>query len=203
MQAADPAVINSSVDGQIRVALLLGTPVLLWMMVLSPVVLHVMYAADFQAASGILRWQLLGDILKIAGWAVAFLLLARKARGAFFLAELSFKLCYLLLGIPLAMQYGLNALGMAYVGAYAAYLLVTLWLARRETGFLVQRRTFILIAGCLATALVTLLSVESGSSVGMYAGVMVASLVTIASLSAIFWWRAKERRSTTEVGTLV
>lgn len=198
-EATEPRRLNASVDSQIRVALLLGTPVLLWMMVFSPFVLHVLYAPDFQSATAILRWQLFGDILKIAGWAVAFLLLARKARGAFFLAELSWNICYVFLALPLASRYGLSALGMAYVGSYALYLLVTLWLARRETRFLLQRRTFALLAGLLLVGGITLWSVENGSNLGLFAGVVLASGVTVASFFVLRRWRAGERRSGNEV----
>ena len=199
-QSEDPQRLNASVDRQVRIALLLGTPVLLWMMVLSPFVLHVLYAADFQSATGILRWQLFGDIFKIVGWAVAFLLLARKARGAFFAAELTWNIGYLLLALPLASQWGLSGLGMAYSGSYALYLLVTLWLARRETRFLLQRHTFALLAGLLLVGGITLWSVENGSNLGLYAAVVLASGATVASFFTLRRWLAGERRSANEVG---
>ena len=109
-QIEDLVALNKSVDAQVRIALLLGGPVLLWMIIFSPFVLHLLYAAEFQTATGILRLQLFGDILKIVGWAVAFLLLARKARGAFFVGELSFNVCYLAIALPLASQGDLGVL---------------------------------------------------------------------------------------------
>jgi len=201
-QSTEPDRLNVSVDSQIRVALLLGSPVLLWMMVLSPWVLQVLYASDFQSATGILRWQLFGDILKIVGWAVGFLLLARKARGAFFLAELSSNACYLLLALPLASQDGLSALGMAYTGSYSIYVLVTLWLAHRETGFMLQRHTFALLIALLLVGGTTLWSVENGSRIGLYTGVALASGVTVGSVLSIRRWRERERRTRNEADSL-
>ena len=202
-EAAEPVRLNASVDSQMRVALLLGTPVLLWMMVFSPFVLHVLYAPNFQSATAILRWQLFGDILKIAGWAVAFLLLARRARGAYFLAELSWNICYVLLALPLGSLYGLSALGMAYVGSYALYIAVTLWLAHRDSGFVLHRRTFALVVALLLVGAITLWSVEYWSSIGLYVGATLASVATIASFITLYQWRARERRAESEVGTLV
>jgi enterobacterial common antigen flippase len=199
-QCADFRRLNSSADRQIRVALLLGAPALLWMVVLSPVLLHIMYASDFQAATHILRWQLLGDILKIVGWAVAFLLLARRAKGAYFLAELSWNLCYLLLALPLASQYGLTGMGIAYVVSYALYALVMLWLARRETHFMLERHTFALLVALLLVGGATLWGVEKGSSLGLCIGVTLASGVTVASLFTLRRWRERERRTEKEVG---
>lgn len=191
-ESTEPRRLNISVDRQIRVALLLGSPVLLWMIVLSPVVLHILYAPDFQLAAGILRWQLFGDILKVVGWAVGFLLLARRARGAFFLAELSWNVGYLALVLP--SRGGLSALGMAYAGAYALYALVTLWLAHRETGFLLQRSTLKLIVLLLLVGGATLWGMESASSIGRCIGAILASGVTLASFLTLRRWRDKERR---------
>jgi len=202
-QSADPRRVNVSVDSQIRVSLLLGAPVLLWMMVLSPFVLHVLYASDFQSATGILRWQLFGDILKIVGWAVAFLLLARRARGAFFLVEFSWNICYLLLALPLASQNGLTALGVAYVGSFALSVPVTLWLAHRETRFMLQRRTFALLVALLFVGGATLWSLANGSGMGLYIGATLASGVTMASFIALSRWRAREGQSRNEMGSPV
>ena len=186
--------LNKSVDAQIRIALLLGGPVLLWMIVFSPFVLHLLYAVDFQAATGILRLQLFGDILKIVGWAVAFLLLARKARGAFFIGELSFNVCYLAIALPLASQGGLEGLGLAYVGAYALYVVVVLVLAFRETGFALSRTTWLLTIALLGLGSIALLGMDTGTTAGLFAGGTVAVVVSGGALAALFHLRAKERQ---------
>jgi enterobacterial common antigen flippase len=204
-QSAEPSRQNASVDDQIRLALLLGAPVLLWMMVLSPFALHILYAADFQSATSILRWQLFGDILKIVGWAVGFLLLARKAHRAYFLAELSWNLCYVALALALTLpsKNGLYALGVAYSGAYALYVLVTLWLAHRETRFILQRHTFVSLVALLLVGGATLWSVENGSRMGLYSAVSLASGITLVSLVTLLRWRERERRAKNEVGSLI
>jgi len=186
--------LNKSVDAQVRIALLLGGPVLLWMIVLSPFVLHLLYAAEFQAATGILRFQLFGDILKIVGWAVAFLLLARKARGAFFIGELSFNACYLAIALPLAAEGGLDGLGVAYIGAYAVYVVVVLILAYRETGFVLQPATWALMLSLLAFGGVALWGMQSDSTTGVVTGIVVASAISAIALISLFRLRAKERR---------
>lgn len=202
-QIEDLRSLNTSVDYQVRIALLLGGPVLLWMIVLSPVVLHILYAEGFQAATEILRLQLFGDIFKIVGWAVAFLLLARKARGAFFIAELSFNVGYLALAIPIASQGGLAGLGIAYVGAYALYVVVVLILAYRETGFALRRATWILILALLAGGAATMWGMHADTTVSFIVGLAVAALVSAAALGALFRLRAKERQAEKEESLLV
>ncbi|ASD23147.1 hypothetical protein B7495_14385 [Cryobacterium sp. LW097] len=202
-QIEDLRSLNKSVDDQVRIALLLGGPVLLWMIVLSPVVLHLLYAEDFQAATGILRLQLFGDIFKIVGWAVAFLLLARKARGAFFIGELSFNVGYLALGIPIASRGGLSGLGVAYVGAYALYVVVVLILAYRETGFALRRATWILILGLLVGGAVTMWGLESDTTAGLIIGIAVAAITSTAAVAGLYRLRAMERQAEKEEALLV
>jgi antigen flippase len=202
-QIEDLRSLNKSVDDQVRIALLLGGPVLLWMIVFAPVVLHILYAEDFQTATGILRVQLFGDIFKIVGWAVAFLLLARKARGAFFIGELSFNLGYLALGIPLASQGGLTGLGIAYAGAYALYVLVVLVLAYRETGFALRRATWFLVLALLVGGGATLWGMETGTTAGLIIGIAVAAMTSATAVAALFRLRAKERQAEKEEGLLV
>ena len=199
-QIAESRRLNASVDIQIRLGLLLGAPVLLWM---PPLALQVMFASDFEAATSILRLQLFGDFFKIVGYVVGFLLLALKARGSYFLAELSWNICYLLLALPLASQGGLSALGIAYAGAYAVYALVMLWLAYRETHFTLQRRTLAFVVAVLVVGGVTLWGVEDGSSPGLYIGVALASGVTVASVWMLYRWRKRENRTENEIGGLV
>ena len=186
--------LNKSVDAQVRIALILGAPVLLWMIVLSPLVLHILYAAGFQAATGILRLQLLGDILKIVGWAIAFLLLARRARGAFFIGELSFNVCYLAIAVPMAIRGGLSGLGIAYIGAYAVYLVVVLMLARRETSFVLRKETWVLVLALLSFGVAVLWGMESDSTVGSTIAIATAAIATIVSLASLYRLRSKERQ---------
>jgi antigen flippase len=202
-QLEDVGTLNKSVDAQVRIALLLGGPVLLWMIVFAPFVLHLLYASDFQVATELLRLQLFGDILKIVGWAIAFLLLARKARGAFFIGELSFNACYLALGLPIASQGGLSGLGIAYVAAYALYVLVVLVLAYRETGLVLRRSTWILILGLLFFGGATMWGMEADSPLGFIAGTAVAAMVSAVALASLFRLRAKERHAEKEASLLV
>lgn len=190
-QSADKRRLNISVDKQVQIGLALGAPVLLWMMVFAPFILQILYAGEFESATGILRWQLLGDMLKIVGWAVAFMLLARKSRVAFLLSEISFNVCYMLIGFPAAVQTDLWVLGMAYLGAYALYVPITLWLAYKETGFILGRNTLFSVLGLLLIAGVSLWGLETDSFPGLLVAV---SLALVTSLGALFILRKWHRR---------
>lgn len=126
---------NRMVNEQTEVALLLGGPVLLAMMGLAPWVIEILYSGDFQEAQGVLRWQIIGDLLKVLSWPLGFVLLATGNGRAFLLTEaIGFGFFVFLSWCGLG-ALGIQATGMAFVGMYLIYLPMVYWLARRKTGF--------------------------------------------------------------------
>ena len=136
----DKAAANRLVNEQTEVALLLAGPVLIAMLGWAPWVIHLLYSREFSEAVTVLRWQVLGDVLKVASWPLGFVILAAGAGRTFMLTE-SFAIAVFLgltwWAIPLM---GVEASGVAFVGMYLAYLPVVFLLARYRTGFSWQRR---------------------------------------------------------------
>ncbi|NMM81604.1 polysaccharide biosynthesis protein [Acidovorax sp. SRB_14] len=131
----DHAAVNRMVNEQTEVALLLAGPVFLAMMGLAPWVIDLLYSQSFHPAAEVLRWQVLGDILKVVSWPLGFIILAAGNGRTFMLTEtLAVSVFVILtwLGLPLM---GVAASGMAFFAMYAVYLPMVYWLARRRTGF--------------------------------------------------------------------
>lgn len=131
----DNTATNRVVNEQTEVALLLSGPVLLAMLGFAPWVIDALYTREFQPAANVLRWQVLGDILKVASWPLGFIILAAGDGRTFLVSEsISFLVLVALtaLGIP---WLGLEATGIAFVVMYALYLPWVYWLAHRRSGF--------------------------------------------------------------------
>jgi PST family polysaccharide transporter len=116
------------------------------MMALAPWVIHLLYAPSFTPAIEILRWQILGDVLKVASWPLGFLILAAGDGKAFFSTETAALLFLTSLITGLAPVIGLPITGIAYAAMYALYLPLVYWLARRRIGFHWSRSVLFLIA---------------------------------------------------------
>jgi PST family polysaccharide transporter len=165
------------VNEQTEMALLLAGPVLLAMITLAPWVIHLLYAESFAPATEVLRWQVLGDILKVASWPMGFILLAQGRGGLFIGVELTWNVAYLgaiFLGIQ---QYGLVIAGVGFWIAYLILYGVNAMAATRLIGFRPARRNWtatllLLIAG----GLIMFLAAQS-TSMG-YAVGLLATLVT-------------------------
>ncbi len=131
----DHKVATRLVNEQTEVALLLCAPVLLAMLGLAPWVIHLIYSAEFGPAVDILRWQLLGDILKVLSWPLGFVILARGAGKTFVLTE-SLGIAAMLAGIWIGIPWvGVTATGIAFLAMYGLYLPLVWVMGGRMIGF--------------------------------------------------------------------
>ena len=150
------------VNEQTEIATLLSAPVFVAMMAMTPWVIHLLYAASFTPAIDILRWQVLGDVLKVTSWPLGFLLLAAGDGKTFFASETASWLVTVGLITGLAPIMGLRITGIAYLAMYVFSLFVVYWLARRRIGFHWSRSVFYL----------------SGLSFGLCIGVGILAILT-------------------------
>jgi PST family polysaccharide transporter len=128
--ADDGQAVNGLVHQQLRTALLLGGPLLVGLVSTTPLVLTVLYSSAFTEAADLLRWQLLGDFLKLPGWALGFVLVARGDRIAYALIETCFALLFLASTYLLYPRLGLEAAGLGYFVAYAGYSVLMVFACR-------------------------------------------------------------------------
>jgi PST family polysaccharide transporter len=198
------------VNEQTEVATLLSAPVFIAMISVAPWVIHLLYAASFTPAIEILRWQILGDVLKVASWPLGFLILAAGDGKTFFLTETTSLLVLTGLITGLAPIMGLPITGIAYLAMYVFYLPLVYWLARRRIGFHWSRSVLILsivtFAICIGVDMITALT-----RWGMLAGCVAAVAFAVYSLGRITHMSdlggpvgrlgAKARRLTARFGT--
>lgn len=179
----DHTAVNRMVNEQTEVALLLAGPVFLAMLALAPWVIELLYSSQFGEAASILRWQILGDVLKVTSWPLAFIILAAGDGRTFVLTEsltIAVFVGLVWLGLPLI---GVEATGVAFIGMYVVYLPLIYWLAWRKTKFkwnaYVQRLG---IALFIASLVLFLLRKES-SSIQLMFGISITLSFGIYSFS--------------------
>lgn len=172
----DHAAVNRMVNEQTEVALLLAGPVFLAMISLAPWVIELLYSKSFHPAADVLRWMVLGDILKVASWPLGFIILAAGDGRTFMLTESLAMGVFVLLtwvGLPLM---GVVATGVAFLCLYVVYLPIVYWLARRKTGFrwvpTVRRHLTWLM---LAAAVVLLIAATWSPIIGAGSGLIMGS----------------------------
>ncbi len=132
---SDHASVNRMVNEQTEVALLLAGPVFIAMMALAPWVIHLLYSQEFQPATDVLHWQILGDILKVASWPLGFIILAAGDGKTFVFSESIGIGAFVSLTLLMIPWFGLEATGISFFGMYVVYLPLVFLLAKHRTGF--------------------------------------------------------------------
>jgi antigen flippase len=132
----DQAAGNSLVNQQTEVALLLGGPLIIGMLTVASPLIRLFYTGDFTLAAGLLRWLLLGSILKLVSWPLGYLIMAHGWARASLLAELAWCALYVGLiyaGVP---HFGVVSAGYAFVVAYLVYMMAVYLITHTFGGFL-------------------------------------------------------------------
>jgi PST family polysaccharide transporter len=159
-------------------ALLLAGPVLLAMITLAPWVIQLLYSQSFGPAAELLRWQVLGDILKVASVPIVFIFLATGHGGIAVAIQCAWSAAYLgtlVLGIQ---EFGLIMAGVGFWVGYLIYFVVVSLVANKITGLkLTQRNWSLVLLLLLAGGFVVFLAAHSTSKsyvVGLIATVLVS-----------------------------
>jgi O-antigen/teichoic acid export membrane protein len=178
----NPASATRLVNEQTEVALLLCAPVLLAMLGLAPWVIHLLYSAEFAPAVEILRWQLLGDILKVMSWPLGFVILASGAGKTFVVTEslgMGVFVLGVLIGLPLI---GVTATGVAFLALYVAYLPIVWWFGGRRIGFRWTRAIKVQALAVIGAAVVVDMAARWSEPLGAVIGLGLAAATGVWAL---------------------
>lgn len=187
----DPAAANHLINEQTELALLLAGPVLLTTMGLAPWIIEILYSSSFYPAADVLRWYVLGDVLKVASWPLGFAILASGSGRTFMFTEaagMGVFVFFTWVGLP---AMGVSAAGVAYACMYSTYLIIAYWLVKRKTGFRWTRRcgvhAGVLVLGAAAVLLLQTHSPTAGIIAALLAAVLWAihALRRLSTLDAI------------------
>jgi PST family polysaccharide transporter len=147
--ATRPREVESLLNHQLHVGLVLAAPALIAISVGAPILLTILYTGEFTQAALLLRFQVAADALRVAGWAFGFVLLARNARFAYILLEAVLAAVFLPLVWLLAPRYGIAATGAAYLLGYLCSWAAAIGITAVAHDIRLSWRNFLAIAGLM------------------------------------------------------
>jgi len=131
LSRADDGVVSEVVARQSKVVFALSTPVILVLFAVAPFVLRLLYAKEFEVAAPLLRWQLLGDLIRLSAWLLGYVVLAKRGGRLYTLTE-AVGGSALLVGTYLGVRlHGLDGAGIGFLAAYVVYFVTVLLASRR------------------------------------------------------------------------
>jgi antigen flippase len=132
---------NRLVNDQTLVGLLIAAPGVLATLTLAPLVIRLLYSANFMPAVVVLRWICLGAMLQVITWPMGFIVVAKGRQNLFFLSELAWTVFAVLVAWLCLQRYGLEGAGIAFFGSYVFHGFLAYSIARSLTGFRLSTET--------------------------------------------------------------
>ena len=91
-----------------------------------------LFTEDFAPMRELFLWQLTGDVMKLAAWLIAYLMLAKSMTKTFVTTEIGFSISFVLLSIWFVDEYGLVGMSYSFAFNYTLYFLVMIWATKKE-----------------------------------------------------------------------
>jgi PST family polysaccharide transporter len=142
---------NARISSVLTIAALAATGVIAALALAKPWALVLFYSSAFRPAAAYLRWTLVGDYLKVAGWILSIPILAAADMKVFLAADLT------ALGVFLAASAGLGrwmsaaeSAGAGFVLMHAAHLAISASYVRGKYGYRPSRLAAAVWVGGLA-----------------------------------------------------
>ncbi len=133
--AQDNTECNGVVNEQAQVSLLLAAPGVLATLTFAPLVISLLYTAQFAEAVPLLRWLCLGVALRVISWPMGYIIIAKGNQRLFFLSEAAWTVVHVGLAWICVRSFGLNGAGIAFFGSYVFHVFMIYAIVRRLSGF--------------------------------------------------------------------
>jgi len=132
--------ITEELNGILRVAVLLITPAMFFLLLARGPVIHILYSSEFLAATKYMPMQILGDFFKVLSWSVGMYLLPTKRLITFIWLNLLQDVLLVVFASAFVVKYQLygivSAFALSYLIAFGAYY----WSCKRQVGFVLWDR---------------------------------------------------------------
>jgi PST family polysaccharide transporter len=140
----------------------------LFLVVVAPWALELLYAADFREGATLMRWQLLGVALRAISWPLGYLVLSRAMNWTFLATQVVFNLMFLAAAWTGMERWGLEGVGAAFTGAYFVLLAIQWGIARRVIKFRTSRAVGWTIGWSIIVLVGMLVAFETAPSLWAY-----------------------------------
>lgn len=94
--------------------------------------IQIAFTKEFLPMTELFKWQLIGDVIKIASWLIAYLMLAKAMTKIFIYTEILFSILFVVLSIVFIKYFGLVGVTYAFSLNYFIYLIVMIFIFRKR-----------------------------------------------------------------------
>ena len=152
---SDNVQVKKLVTEQSVIAVLLLTPIVVCFLVFAPNVIRLLYSKDFLPVVPLVCWGILGMIIKAVSWSMGYILIAKGDSKLFIKTSVGFNSVFLLTNILGYYYYGLEGLGITFLGNYIIHFFGLKIITKEKYAFSFTSEFCKLFAFCFAICLIT------------------------------------------------
>lgn len=104
-------------------------------------VINILFSKNFLPMEQLFSWFLIGDIIKICSWLLAYIMLGKSMTKSFVFSEIFFSATYVLLTVYFTKTYGLKGTGFAYTLNYFFYFVAVSFIVKNYLQKLSRKET--------------------------------------------------------------
>ncbi|WPZ31540.1 O-antigen translocase (plasmid) [Sulfitobacter sp. OXR-159] len=194
----DRAAANRLMNDQAQLGLAIGGPILLLLIGLAPWAVTLLYSAEFVPAVELLQWQTVGNVFKLASWALGFSFVAAARGGIFLLVQINFNVLFLAMLWFGLEAYGLTVAGPAFLIAYFLHFALINILVHLCQGFRWQSLSLLLVGLHATLTLCLLILARTAPEVAALASIGLALLSAVFGLRVVLAKIGSEGRVATQ-----
>lgn len=147
---ADNDKVNELINNQIEFGICIASIGATIVMLLAPYILVLLYSSEFTLGTTIIRWQILGVILRIIAFPFSYAIMAKGKPMQYALIQIVFWTGEFGLLVLFSNLWGFDALGINYFMAYTGYLAMTYCACRHNSRYNMSSQTRRIVACVLA-----------------------------------------------------
>lgn len=160
--------VNKMINQQLETGILLSSIGVVSILLFSDLFLYLLYSKEFESGSEIIRWQVLGVMMRIFAFPFSYSIAAKGKALLYAISQFVFwTLDYLLL-IFFASYFGFEGLGVNYVVAYSVFLSIVFLSCKRLFDFNLSSMVVRLIVKTCVFILIAWFSIYFVSGIKLY-----------------------------------
>lgn|SRR5690554_350989 len=127
--------INLNVNQQLHLGMLIVVPLLMWLIVLAPLVIKVLYDESFSESIYLIRIASLGIFFKVFSWTLGFVILVKETNRFIITNSIFYNLTFFIFHIAGFYFYGLTGVACAFSLYYLIHFLGNLFITSYRFNF--------------------------------------------------------------------
>jgi len=150
--------ITEELNGILRVAVLLITPVMFFLILARRPIIQILYSSSFLAATQYMPIQILGDFFKVLCWSLGMYLLPTKRLYATIWLSMLPDVMLVVLAAILVGRYQVHGITVAFALSYVIALVGVYWYSKKEIGLSLWNRNWRLLSSSFSALIAIIIS---------------------------------------------